>query len=321
MPNARAVAHDSDGQMHDRWLDPVVADLARRQHGVVGRAQLDEIGLGRGAIDLRVARRRLHVLYRGVYAVGHLVLTDEGRWMAAVLAGGRRAVLSHRSAAALWGIRPSGLNAEVTTARMRRSRPGLRFHRSELPDDEVTVHGGIPATTVPRTLFDLAGVIPRRQLERAVNEAEVRRLWDALSLADLLRRHPRRPGAAAIRAVIAAPGGTMMRSELEGLFLELVEAEELPRPAVNLPLQLSGRWIEADCAWRDQRLIVELDGHATHHTREAYESDRARDRVLTAAGWRVIRITWRQLHADRKALAKDLRAALARGPAANLPRA
>jgi hypothetical protein len=155
-------------------------------------------------------------------------------------------------------------------------------------------------------------VISRHQLERAVNEAEIRRLWDPLSLDDLLTRHPRRPGAAAARAVLATPGASITRSDLEGLFIEFVDRVGLPRPATNVPLQLPGFWIEADCMWREQRLIVELDSHATHATRSAFENDRARDRALIAAGWRVVRITWRQLCDEPRALTDDLRAALAR---------
>ena len=171
---------------------------------------------------------------------------------------------------------------------------------------------------MPRTLFDLAAVVSPGQLSRAVNEAEIRRLWDALSLDDLLTRHPRRPGAAAIRALLAAPGAGITRSELEDLCLGLVDAARLPRPETNVWLHAAGSWIEVDCVWRKQRLIVELDGHATHSTRAAYEHDRARDRRLVAAGWRVMRLTWRQLHDQPEEVTRDLRASLAARPAANL---
>jgi hypothetical protein len=311
MPNAWTNRHDSNGEMAKRLLGRTIAELASRQHGVVARAQLSEMGLGRGAIDQRVARGQLHVLYSSVYAVGHTSLSDAGRSMAAVLAGGPGAVLSHRAAAAHWEIRPSDArDLEVTTARRRRSRPGLCFYRSYLPLDEVTTQGGIPVTTVPRTLFDLAAVVPSGHLNRAVNEAEIRLLWDPLSLDDLLARHPRRPGAAVVRAVLETPGTCITRSELEDLFIGFLDGEGLPRPATNVPMQLSGAWIEADCVWPEQRLIVELDGHATHATRSAFENDRARDRALVAAGWRVMRITWRQLQDHPEALSRDLRASV-----------
>jgi hypothetical protein len=312
MPNACRDEHQCDGQLDIRSLDRRMADLAARQHGVVTRPQLAAIGLGRGAIQLRLARGRLHPLYRGVYAVGHPVLTNEGGWMAAVFAGGPGTVLSHRSAAAHWGIRPADGRREVTTPGRRLAQPGLRLRYSRLPRDETTTHAGIPVTTVPRTLFDLAAVTPLNQLRRAANEAEIRRLWDPLSLHDLLERHPRRPGGAAIRAVLATPGAGITRNELEGRFLDFLDAARLPRPGTNVPMEVNGIWIEADCMWREQRLIAELDGRATHATRSAFESDRARDRGLVAAGWRVIRITWRQLCDEPGALADDLRAALAR---------
>jgi predicted transcriptional regulator of viral defense system len=265
MPNGCRKAHDSDGVAYKRSRDRAVAELARRQHGVVSRAQLAEVGLGRGAIELRVTRGRLHAVHSRVYAVGHTVLTDKGRWMAGVLAGGPGAALSHRSAAALWGVRPWDSEcAEVTAPRRRESGRRVRFHYSSLPTDEVTTRDRIPVTTVSRTLFDLAGVIPRRQLERAVNEAEIRRLWDALSLADLLERHPRRPGAAATRILIGT-GARITRSELEDRFLDFLRAVNLPLPDTNLPLLVGGAWIEADCVWREQRLIVELDSHVPRH--------------------------------------------------------
>jgi hypothetical protein len=232
--------------------------------------------------------------------------------MAAVLAGGAGSALSHRAAAAVWGMRATrGEQIEVTSPCQRRSRPSLRFHHSHLPSDEMTTRDGIPITTVPRTLFDLAGVVSLDQLRRAVNEVEIRRLWDPLSLQDLLTRHPRRPGAAAVRAVLETPGATITRSALEDRFLGFLDRTGLPRPATNVPLHLGDRWIEADCLWREQRVIVELDGYAIHRTRAAYEHDRARDRSLVAAGWRVMRITWRQLQQERFAVARDLRGLLA----------
>jgi hypothetical protein len=190
-----------------------------------------------------------------------------------------------------------------------------------LPVDEVATHDGIPVTTLPRTLFDLAAVVPLHQLNRAVNEAEIRRLWDPLSLNDLLTRHPRRPGAAAIRTVLATPGAGITRNDLEDRFLDLLSAAGLPQPVTNVPMEMNGIWIEPDCTWRRQRLIVELDGNATHATRSAFESDRARDRALVAGGWRVMRITWRQLLDEPEALTRDLRASLAARPVANLRRA
>jgi very-short-patch-repair endonuclease len=232
--------------------------------------------------------------------------------MAAVLAGGPGAVLSHKTAAAHWGIRPPAAAViDVTTALHRRSRPGLRFHRSALPPDEVTVQEGIPVTGLSRTLFDLAAVVSLGQLGRAMREVEARRLWDRLSLRDLLARHPRPPGAAAIRALLEGDA-YVTRSEFEERLLAVLDAGGLDRPLANVTIHLGDRFIEVDFAWPEQGVIVELDGHATHGTRMSFEADRARDRALTAAGWRVIRITWRRLCDEPEVVAADLRAALAR---------
>jgi very-short-patch-repair endonuclease len=307
MPIARGISHDSHGKSGDR----LIADLAGRQHGVVARTQLARIGLGRGAIEWRLARGRLHRVHVGVYAVGHAVMTREGRWMAAVLAGGPDAVLSHRAAAALWEIRRGAHPLEITRPRDLQ-RPGIRTYRCRLPADEVTVHDAIPVTTPARTLFDLAAVVSPEQLRRAVKEAEVRRLWGPLALRDLLERHPRRPGSATVRAVMDAPDRGVTRNDVEEALAALVRRACLPDPRFNAPLELASRFIEPDCMWPHQRVIVEVDGYETHGTRDSFESDRARDRALTAAGWRVIRVTWRQLRDEPEGIARDLRALLAR---------
>ncbi len=295
-------------------IDVVIARLAERQHGVVARAQLLELGLGRDAIGHRLDCGRLHPLHRGIYAVGHRALTREARWIAAVLASGSAAVLSHRSAAALWGLRvASGTRADVTVARRLRARTGIAAHHAVLPADEVTVVRGIAVTTPPRTLLDLAAVVAPRHLERAVNDAEVLRLADALSLEQLVLRHPRRRGIAALRRILAHGriGATVTRSELEDRFLAFLDRAGLPRPEVNAALELAhGHWIEADSLWRAQRLVVELDGYASHATRTAFEHDRSRDRALQAAGWRVVRVTWRHLAHEPATVAAQLRALL-----------
>lgn len=288
----------------------MLARLAERQHGVVARRQLAERGMGRGAIANRIARGRLHIVHRGVYAVGRRSLSMHGRWMAAVLATGPGAVLSHRSAGSLWGIlRSSRPVTDVTAVRRRGTRDGIAHHRRCLPSDEVTVRDRIPVTTVPRTLFDLAAVLELSRLERAIEAAEARRLTDSLSVTDLLARHPRRRGVATLRAALAGmcaePAHT--RSELEDLFLEFLDRHSIPKPEVNAGIEAGGRWMECDCVWRSRRVVVELDGHATHRTAAAFERDRARDRALQAAGWRVVRVTWRQLHNDGNRLAADLK--------------
>lgn len=230
--------------------------------------------------------------------------------MAAVLSAGSSAVLSHRSAAALWGLLPPpSIGIEVTRPKRFRSRPGLRAHRSAIGSDEVAKLDGIPVTSMPRTLFDLAAVVDRQRLETAFNEVEVRGLTDRLSVIDLLERYPGRRGSAALRAILGdeekAQGIT--KKELERRFAAVLAGTDLPRPRRNADLAVGGRFYEVDCLWADQRLIVELDGRATHRTARAFEGDREKDRLLLVDGWRVIRITWRQLRDDAPAVIADLR--------------
>jgi hypothetical protein len=272
------------------------------------------MGLGRRAIAHRIEQGRPARHSSRVYAVGHARLTIHGRWMAALLASGEGSRLSYRSAGMLWAVRRTerGL-IEVTSPRAWRALPGVQRHRAELPADEVTVHHGIPTTTVPRTLLDLATVLAPHQLARAVNEAEVQRLHDPLSLDALLERYPRRPGVPALRAILGQ-SATLTRGDREKRFREFLIKAGLPLPETNAGVQVDGAWYEVDCLWREQRLIVELDGRTTHGTTHAFETDRARDRLLQAARFRVVRITWRQLHESPAAVAGDLRALLRLGP-------
>jgi hypothetical protein len=185
-------------------------------------------------------------------------------------------VLSHRSAAALWGVLTPGF-VDVTVRGQNRPLRGVRFHRARLPGDEVTGVHGIPVTTVPRTLMDLAAILRLSQLERAINEAEVQRLRDPLSLPDLLERYPRRPGTRAIKTVLRKleSGANLPHSELEHRFRAFIAEWRLPPPEVNAWLQIEGEWLECDCVWHVKRLVVELDGRATHGTAAAFERDRA----------------------------------------------
>jgi Transcriptional regulator, AbiEi antitoxin len=275
---ARHVRTDMDAERAARSIDAAIAALAARQHGVVSRRQLSGLGIGRGAIDHRLAAGRLHALHRGVFAVGHTALAREARWMAAVLAAGDGAMLSHRAAGALWGVRgTAAARVDVTVPRRRRTRAGLRVHETALQPDEVTIHRGIPVTDPARTLLDLAAVLRPHQLESAVNEAEHRRLAGRLSLEALLARYPGRKGTAALRAIVEARaiGRTRPRSDLEAAFLAVVDGHGLLRPATNRMIELPTGWVEADAVWSAQRLVVELDGYATHGTRHAFEDDRA----------------------------------------------
>jgi very-short-patch-repair endonuclease/predicted transcriptional regulator of viral defense system len=303
-------------QQQSRGLDEGIAELADRQHGVVGRTQLLNLGLESGAIGRRLRSGRLHQLHRGVYAVGHRAVSREGRWMAAVLACGSNAALSHRAAAALWGLRsPSGGPIDVTAPTNTRSRGAIHRHVSGLPADEVTVREGILVTTVPRTIFDLAAVLPATAVESALRQSEYLRLHDRLSLPDLLERYPRRHGSRAIRECLArraeATGRT--RSPLEDRFLPFLDQHHLPRPQLNAWLEAGRRRFQVDCLWSSRKQIVELDGWQGHSTRSAFREDRVRDRALRVAGYAVTRLTWTQLDDEPEAIAADLRALLGVG--------
>jgi very-short-patch-repair endonuclease len=253
---------------------------------VVSRAQLYEMGFDNPAVERRIASGRRHRLYRGVYAVGHTVLNREARYLAAVLACGPGAALSHRSAAALWGLRRSAaarIDVTVSHTSGVRSSAAIVVHRSRRPV-ETTIRDRIPVTTPGRTLADLATALPRRQLEKAAEMAEALRLHVEVD--------PQHPGAKRLREIVRDHDlDTFTRSELEDAFLELCDRHAIPRPRVNM--RVAG--FEVDFCWPEERLIVETDGHAHHGTRAAFERDRARDALLTAIGWRVMRFTARKV--------------------------
>jgi very-short-patch-repair endonuclease len=271
------------------------------------------LGLSESWIENRLRRGSLIRLHRGVYAVGHRSVTWEGRLMAAVLACGPGAALSHRSAGQLWGLVPRfAIEVEVTKPGRFRGRRGIRVHEGMLLADEMTVERGIPVTTVPRTMLDMAAMLDLRELERAWNEMEVRELWDVLSVPDLLVRHPGRRGISKLRHLLAdeEPGG-ITRNDFEEAFVALLDRHGLPRGRMNADLALRGRFFEIDCLWERERLAVELDGGGAHRTKKAFQSDRRRDRILVAEGWRTARSTWHQLRDEPDDVAADLRRALA----------
>jgi len=239
------------------------------------------------------------------------LLTDRGRWLAAVYACGPGACLSHRSAASFWGLLRSEPKAVEVAVGSSRVRPRIVTHRLALPPDEVEVVEGTPVTCAARTVFDLAGCVGERETERAWNEMEVRRLTSRVSVPQLLVRHPARPGAAVLRRLLGTdrPGG-ISRNDFEEAFVALLDAHGLPRPALNADLAIEGSFVEIDCLWRLQRLGVELDGRAVHARAAAFESDKRRDRRLLVAGWRTMRVTWRQLQEEPNAVAADLKVLL-----------
>jgi very-short-patch-repair endonuclease len=278
--------------------DLEIATLAAAQHGVVARSQLLALGLTNEAVARRLGGGRLHAVHRGVYAVGHTVLTKEGRWMAATLATG--GVLSHATAAAAWEILPVGAAIHVTVPGDpgRRRRAGIRVHRSRtLTSDDATVRRGIPLTTPERTLADLARTMKGRPLEQLLDRAE-RRL-DFARLRDIAP-----PSLQAVLSLYTA-GSTPTRSELEEALLRLCDDHGLTRPETNTVIE--GELVDA--AWRDRRLIVEVDGYDFHKGPLKFASDRERDVDLTTQGWRVLRFTWGHVTARPKWVAAKIRLA------------
>jgi predicted transcriptional regulator of viral defense system len=271
--------------------------LAQCQHGVVSVAQLHSLGLAGSTARARASVGRLHRIHHGVYALGRPDLPVEGNWMAAVLACGPGSVLSHISAAALHGLL-SSTQTTVDVIISRRSglaRSGIRVHRSTclIPADRTSVNG-IPCTSVARTLLDLAGVVHRRALERACDQAEVLRLFDCAAIDDMLSRARGAAGVRKLRAVLEAGhvGEGIPRSELEGRFLRLCLRSDLPPPEVNVWMTVEGEEMQVDFLWRKHRVVVEVDGFGTHGTRLAFQRDRRRGQLLTLAGWQAIRFTW-----------------------------
>ena len=296
--------------------DRALAALAEDQHGVVSRAQLVELGLSRHAIDTRVVAGRLHRMHRGVYAVGHRLLGAKGRWLAAVFAIGRNALLSHRSAAALWDLLPTSRSTiEVSVARHVRQRSGIRVYCvGPFEPDEIDTKHGVPCTSVARTLVDLAAVLPERRLEQALGQAEVLRLYDRRALELALGRHRRCPGAATLRRLLERddPAVYLTRSALEERLLVVCDVAGIPRPEMNVPFLLpDGTAIVIDALWRGARLAVELDGRRFHAVASAYVRDRRRDAQLTLAGLRPVRLSHADLVGDVSATGQLLRGLLA----------
>jgi very-short-patch-repair endonuclease len=320
MPAEPHIRHCSGGERAAGLRERVIAALAEVQHGVVSRLQLRAEGFTDREIDRRIAQGRLHVVYRGVFAVGRRELTREGWWMAAVLATGPGAVLSHRPAGALRGLIKWGGWADVTVPGRRRPRRGILIHEGRVAADEWCIEDGIPVTTVARTLIDLAAVLDRERLFQAVSKAEALQLTDVVALPALLERHRGRRGIVVLREIVEDRrlGLDIARSDLEIDFQTFLRERGFVRPEINAVLEVGGRRLEVDCLWLDQHVIVEVDSRQHHAAWDASESDRARDRTLIAAGYVPLRVTWKALHLQPDQLEGELRAALARR-AAPLP--
>jgi len=275
--------------------------LASRQHGLVTTAQLLAAGWSNDVIAARVRSGWLRRRHRGVYLVGPLE-TPYTQAMAAVLAAGPRAVLSHYPAAVLWVLCPPLAGPmHVTLPAGAHARPGIVVHRAALHPADITRRHGIPVTSAARTILDLAASAP--DVERALNEALVQRLVTTRSLNEQFSRYPRHRGTGALkRATQTEP--KLTRSEAEHRAFDLIRRAGLPEPETNVRIE----GYEVDLVWRTQRLVVEIDGYAFHSSRRSFERDRRKDQTLLAAGFRTMRITWSQLEEEVAVVAAITRA-------------
>jgi hypothetical protein len=293
-----------------RELERVISVLARRQHAAIARRQLVARGFTRDEIAGFIERAVLRIVHRGVYAVGPARLTQKGRWMAAVLSAGPGARLSHRSAGVLWrlGCR-EGRRIDVTVAGTRAQGKDIGLHFATLPEDEWDKVDGIPVTSAARTLLDLSAVLSKDKLLKAIHTAELDRRWDATGLQALIDRYPARRGTRALRE-IRSERAPVTKHDFERLFHPFLVANDLPPGEKNCLLETHVGTYECDIVWPHARLVLELDGYATHGTRGQFEKDRQKDRALRIAGWTPIRVTWRQFEQEPSRVAQDLRALL-----------
>jgi very-short-patch-repair endonuclease len=288
-------------------VEQAIARIAGCQDNVITGEQLTAAGLRRGAIAHRVKARAMQRLHVNVYLLGAAPPTPMARARAAALACGADAVVSHRSAACLFGLLPDlAGDVDVTIpARNQASRPGIRRHRvAKLPRQDVTNVNGLKVTSIARTICDLAATESVRDTEQAFQEALYRKIVTVRALAAVLTREPRRRGAPLIRSLIHDP--RLTRSERERRMLKLIKDAQLPAPLTNVPLH----GYKADLFWPAHGLVVEFDGWGAHGHRHAFERDRKRDQVFAAAGLRVLRVTDRQLENEPIAVAARIAQAL-----------
>ena len=292
-----------------------LSDLASQQHGVVAAPQLLGLGYSRQEIAGRVRQGRLTPVHAGIYAVGHRALSRDGRWMAAVLAGGGDALLSHRDAVALWEVGDfTGPRIEITVPGLgSRHRSGIRFHRTRrLSEIERATVRSIPVTSVERTIIDVAASLPPRRVREIYLEAERRRLLDLELLSHLAHQSVFRRGVGSVRRLLREDTRTLARtrSALEVQFLDFCREEGMPEPEVNV-------WLHGylvDAYWPQAGLVVELDGYEYHRGRGAFERDRERIGDLRLAGITVIPITHRRLTRQRRRVAEILHKATRAAP-------
>lgn len=300
------------GKVRHAGREGRLAALATKQHGVVSYEQLLDLGFSVPWIERRLEEGRLSAVHRNVFAVGHMRVPRRGYWWAAVLAYGPDAVLSHHSAAVLWELRrrrrgPIHVTAACGRQGIRR-REGIWIHRCKLRSEEATVHEGIPVTTVARTLFDFAEVVPYEELKKAAEAADRRNLLRLRELEAICERGRGRRALRPVRRLLVELGAPAEgRSPLEIRFAEFLREYSIPAPVQNV-LVLGH---EVDALWPAAKLVVELDSWEHHGDRAAFERDRARDPKLLLAGYRTIRITHRRLDDEPQRVAEELRALLA----------
>jgi very-short-patch-repair endonuclease len=311
------MANQSDHGSGDGNDHSAIWRLARRQHGVVSRRQLLEFGLSPSAIYHRVRRGRLHRLGRGIFAVGRPEVDQLGRWMGAVLACGSHALLSHRSAAELWEIRPLGAGPIEVSVPIR-AKPRVRgvvvHRRRALASSDRRIHLGIPVTSPARTLIDLASRFTAPRLEAAVSEADKLDLIDPEALAVAIQKMRRQPGTAIMRRLLDRRTFALTDSELERHFLRLVRSSNLPMPETGRDL----RGFRADFYWPKLGLVVETDGLRYHRTPSQQNRDRRRDQTFAAAGLTALRFTHSQVRFEaayvRRTLTEVIQRLMERGP-------
>jgi very-short-patch-repair endonuclease len=273
--------------------------MASRAHGVVTRAELIEAGVTRRQIVHRLRTGSLIAVFRGVYRVGHRAPSLEARYMAAVKASGKGAVLSGLAAAHLFGLVKGTAPPEVSAPRERRVK-GVKVRRRRLDPRNTTVWRGIPTTTVPRTVVDLSSLLPLPELARAFHEASVRYRTTPDQVEAAIEG--RAKGAENLRRAIRGDAHVTL-SELEKRFLRLVRDHGLPVPKTNRPA--GGRYV--DCRWPEHKLTVELDSYRYHNTRHAWERDRQREREAYARGDQFRRFTYGDVTERPQSVLAELR--------------
>jgi very-short-patch-repair endonuclease len=285
--------------------DTRLAERAAAQHGVVSTDDLRELGYSKHTIHDRVTHGRLHRIHRAVYAVGHTTISLRGRWLAAVLACGTDAVLSHRDAATLHDLRPVSSGRIDVTATSRHAIDGIRCHYARVlhPEDRDVVDS-IPVTSVSRAFLDVAETSNARQLRSTLEQAQRQNKFDLRLIRAVIARSPGRRGLKPLAEVLAQltdePPWT--QSRLEEWFLELIRRAGLPLPRINV--FIAGELV--DFAWTAHKLIVEVDGWTSHKSKRSFEDDRRRDAKLILAGWRVVRFTYDRVRYEPEAVARDL---------------